>query len=102
MKSGLLVLQTLGEFPARLIQVATPENGISEHIHKDYDVETLWELDEDNRDGAANRCSEVKCPTLSKIKKEEIIKSIYPFMIIRQRLTLLILFRRRKIRGIAT
>ncbi len=82
MKSGLLVLQTLGEFPARLIQVATPENGISEHIHKDYDVETLWELDEDNRDGAANRCREVKCPTLSKIKKEEIIKkhiSVYDY-----------------------
>lgn len=82
MKSGLLVLQTLGEFPARLIQVATPEKGISEHIHKDYDVETLWELDEDNRDGAANRCNEVKCPTLSKIKKEEIIKkhiSVYDY-----------------------
>ncbi len=82
MKSGLLVLQTLGEFPARLIQVATPEKGISEHIHKDYDVETLWELDEDNRDGATNRCNEVKCPTLSKIKKEEIIKkhiSVYDY-----------------------
>ena len=82
MKSGLLVLQTLGEFPARLIQVATPEKGISEHIYKDYDVETLWELDEDNRDGAANRCNEVKCPTLSKIKKEEIIKkhiSVYDY-----------------------
>lgn len=74
MKSGLLVLQTLGEFPAKLIQVATPENGISEHVHKGYDVESLWELDEDNIDGAADRCKEVKCPTLSKIKKEEIIK----------------------------
>ena len=61
-----------GGVSGRLIQVATPEKGISEHIHKDYDVETLWELDEDNRDGAANRCNEVKCPTLSKIKKEEI------------------------------
>lgn len=82
MKSGLLVLQTLGEFPARLIQVATPENGISEHIHKGYDVESLWELDEDNNEGAKNRCSEVECPTLSKIKKEEIIKkhiSVYDY-----------------------
>ena len=34
MKRGLLVLQTLGEFPATLIQVATPEKKINEHIHK--------------------------------------------------------------------
>lgn len=82
MKSGLLVLQTLGEFPAKMIQVATPEKGINEHIHKQYDVESLWELDEDNQDGADNRCSEVRCPTLSKIKKEEIIKkhiSVYDY-----------------------
>lgn len=37
MKSGLLVLQTLGEFPAKVIQVATPEKRINEHYHKDYD-----------------------------------------------------------------
>ncbi|WP_288619473.1 type III-A CRISPR-associated CARF protein Csm6 [uncultured Eubacterium sp.] len=74
MKSGLLVLQTLGEFPAKMIQVATPERKINEHIHKNYDVELLWELNEDNEDGSLNRCREIKCPTLSKIKKEEIIK----------------------------
>lgn len=74
MKSGLLVLQTLGEFPAKLIQVATPDKHINEHIHKNYDVETLWELDEDNREDYENRCREINCPTLSKIKKEEIIK----------------------------
>lgn len=74
MKSGLLVLQTLGEFPAKVIQVATPEKKINEHYHKDYDVEALWELDEDNEEGCENRCKEIQCPTLSKIKKEEIIK----------------------------
>lgn len=74
MKSGLLVLQTLGEFPAKLIQVATPDKHINEHIHKNYDVITLWELDEDNRDDFENRCKEIICPTLLKIKKEEIIK----------------------------
>lgn len=74
MKSGLLVLQTLGEFPAKVIQVTTPEKKINEHIHKDYDVELLWELNEDNGADCENRCKEVKCPTLSKIKKEEIIK----------------------------
>ena len=75
MKSGLLVLQTLGEFPAKVIQVATPEKKINEHYHKDYDVKTLWELDEDNEEGAENRCKEIECPTLSKIKKEEIINT---------------------------
>lgn len=74
MKSGLLVLQTLGEFPAKTIQVATPEGKINEHIHRDYDVAALWELNEDNQKGAKNRCKEVECPSLSKIKKEEIIK----------------------------
>ncbi len=74
MKSGLAVLQTLGEFPAKLIQVSTPERKINEHIHKDYDVELLWELDEDNEEPCENRCKEIQCPTLSKIKKEEIIK----------------------------
>lgn len=48
MKSGLLVLKTLGEFPCKAIQVVTPERKMNEHIHKGYDVELLWELDEDN------------------------------------------------------
>lgn len=74
MKSGLLVLQTLGEFPAKIIQVATPEKKMNEHAHKDYDVELLWELNEDNQEHFENRCKEIFCPTLSKIKKEEIIK----------------------------
>ena len=82
MKSGLLVLQTLGEFPAKPIQVATPEEKINEHSHKYYDVQLLWELDEDNCENYKNRCKEVTCPTLSKIKKEEIIKkhiSVYDY-----------------------
>ena len=32
MKSGLLVLQTLGEFPAKVIQVATPVGKLNEQI----------------------------------------------------------------------
>lgn len=74
MKSGLLVLTTLGEFSCKSIQVSTPEKGINEHIHRDYDVVTLWELNEDNEQEFENRCEEVKCPTLSLIKNEEIIK----------------------------
>lgn len=82
MKSGLLVLQTLGEFPCKLIQVVTPARKMNEHIHKDYDVETLWELNEDNEENFENRCIETKCPTLSMIKNEEIIKkhiSVYDY-----------------------
>ena len=41
MKSGLLVLQTLGEYPGKLIQVPTPERKMTEHIHRDYDVHPL-------------------------------------------------------------
>lgn len=74
MKSGLLVMQTLAEFPAKLIQVATPDERINEHHHKNYDVEILWQLDADNEENAQNRCREVLCPTLEKLKKEEIIK----------------------------
>lgn len=74
MKSGLLVLQVLAEFPATLIQVSTPERKINEHRHEGYDVEVLWELNQDNMPDAKNRCKEVTCPSLEKLKKEEIIK----------------------------
>lgn len=74
MKSALLVLRTLGEFPCSLIQVSTPVKRMNETIHKDYDVETLWELNEDNAVDFEDRCSEIQCPTLSVIKNEEIIK----------------------------
>lgn len=74
MKSGLLVLQTLGEFDCKLIQVATPQRGMNEHVHTGYDVAMLWELNGDNKEEFENRCKEVQCPTLSAIKKEEIIK----------------------------
>lgn len=74
MKSGLLVLQTLGEFPAVTVQVSTPKKMMNEHTHKGYDIKLLWELDEDNKPDFENRCQKVKCPTLSQIKNEEIIK----------------------------
>lgn len=74
MKSGLVVLKTLGELPCRTIQVVTPTGKLNEHSHKENDYETLWELDEDNNPDSANRCIEVECPTLAIIKKEEIIK----------------------------
>ena len=77
MKSGLLVLATLGEYPCRLIQVRTPVKRMNQHKHdKDYDVKALWELNEDNEADFENRCQEVQCPTLSLIKQEEIIKKL--------------------------
>ena len=76
MKSGLLVLVTLGEFDCKTIQVITPEKHINEHNHKEYNVEDLWELNQDNEEGAENRCEMVICPSLSNIKQEEILKQL--------------------------
>ena len=74
MKSGLLVLKTLGEFPCHLIQVSTPMKKMNNHVHDDFDVFTAWEVDPDNEEGFENRCKEVFCPSLSQLKNEEIIK----------------------------
>ena len=76
MKSGLLVLKTLGEFDCRAIQVTTPVKGMNEHIHRDYDVGLLWEIYRESSEAIENRCREVQCPTLSMIKQEEIIKRL--------------------------
>lgn len=76
MKSGLLVLLTMGEFPAKAIQVVTPTRSLNEHQHRDYDNEVLWEFNEDNIEGSENRCKEVTCPSLSVYKNEQIIKKL--------------------------
>lgn len=76
MKSGLLVLATLGEYNYKLIQVATPTHKMNNHNHDNYDVELLWELNADNENDSVNRCSEITCPSLSIIKQEEIIKQL--------------------------
>ncbi len=80
MKSALLVLKTLVEFPCTAIQVTTPTKTMNSHEgheeHKDYALEELWELDEDNQDGFENRCIEVKCPTLQHIQQENNIRRL--------------------------
>ncbi|MBR1477500.1 MAG: hypothetical protein IJ608_06010 [Lachnospiraceae bacterium] len=76
MKSGLLVLTTLGEYPYKIIQVATPIKGMNEHTHSENDIETLWELNPDNEENYVNRCREITVPTLSAIKQKEIIKRL--------------------------
>ena len=75
MKSGLLVLYTLGGLKARLIQVATPVKRMNEHHHsKDLNVQDLWDLNIDNDPAAENRCREITCPTLEVLTREKIIE----------------------------
>lgn len=76
MKSGLLVMATLGEYNWKAIQVVTPTRAMNEHTHKGYDVKEAWELDQDNEEGAENRCQEIHCPNLLVIKHEENIKEL--------------------------
>ena len=73
MKSALVVLTTLGDIDATLIQVVTPNKSINTHVHKDYDVATLWDLNEDNRDDFENRCSVLDFPSLVRLKNEELL-----------------------------
>lgn len=75
MKSSLLVMNVLGEFDFTAVQVSTPEKSINEHTHDGYDVETLWEMNQDNNESFVNRCSEVGCQALLDQKKVELAKT---------------------------
>lgn len=76
MKSALLVMATLAEYRFRPIQVSTPQKRMNaEHEDREnYDVEMNWELNEDNTEGAENRCEEVKCLNLIRMFKVDTIK----------------------------
>jgi CRISPR type III-A/MTUBE-associated protein Csm6 len=74
MKSSLFVMNVLGEYDFTAVQVSTPEKSINEHNHHGYDVELLWEMNEDNNDNFINRCSEAYCPALLNQKKLEMVK----------------------------
>lgn len=74
MKSALAVLQTISEYNCRLVQVTTPVRSMNKHDVTGYDVKLLWDCNEDNEEGAPNRCLDVSLPTLALLKKEEIIK----------------------------
>ena len=77
MKSGLLIIQNYSERHAKVVQVITPERKMNEHTHGDtYDLDRLWESDKDNEEGAENRCVEISCPSLTRIKNEETIKKL--------------------------
>ncbi|SEG00851.1 CRISPR type III-A/MTUBE-associated protein Csm6 [Eubacterium ruminantium] len=74
MKSSLLVMNVLGEFDFTAVQVSTPEKSINEHTHDGYDVETLWDMNQDNCESFINRCNEVECPALLYQKNVESAK----------------------------
>ena len=76
MKSALLVMATLAEYRFTPIQVSTPKKKGNDEFEEraEYDVETNWELNEDNEKGAENRCQEVKCMNLVRLLKIDIIK----------------------------
>ena len=74
MKSALVVLATLGDINGRLIQVTTPDKAINKHDHDGYDVQFLWEYNPDNIEGFINRCKDISCPSIVRLKNEEMIK----------------------------
>ena len=74
MKSALAVIQTISEYPCRLVQVTTPNRAMNKHDITGYDPVLLWDYNEDNQPDAENRCIDVSLPTLTLMKKEEIIK----------------------------
>ena len=76
MKSALLVMATLAEYRFLPIQVSTPKrrSNLEHEEREDYDVETNWELDEDNQPGAEKRCEEVRCMHLVQLLKIDMIK----------------------------
>ena len=76
MKSWLLVIRTMNELSCKAVQVVTPDRAMNEHRNKDYQVRDLWELDPDNKEGAENRCREVPCPSLSRVRQEVNIRKL--------------------------
>lgn len=76
MKSWLLVIRTMNELSCKAVQVVTPDRAMNEHRHKDYQVKELWELDPDNEEGAENRCREVPCPSLFRVRQEVNIRQL--------------------------
>ena len=76
MKSALLIMATLAEYRFLPVQVSTPQkkSNIEHEERQEYDVETNWELNQDNTENAENRCQEVKCMNLMRLLKLDIIK----------------------------
>ena len=75
MKNALVILQDLKDYDCKFIQVATPMKAMNKNEHSDNpDLELLWELNAELEKDGENRCAENKCPSLSRLRQEEIIK----------------------------
>lgn len=77
MKSGLQFLAASSEHGYRAIQVATPQKGVNKEAidFEDYDLDTRWELNEDNENNSPNRCIESATMMLNKRIKLEVIRN---------------------------
>ena len=75
MKSALQFLAASSENMYVPVQVSTPQNGVNreQYDFEKYDLETRWELNEDNEAGYVDRCVESETATLNKRIKLEII-----------------------------
>lgn len=84
MKSALLVLATMLDIKCTCEQVNTPTRKMNEHIHETHpDLETLWELNDDNRlyrEGNIKEGERCHPETLEFVKKLEIEDSIVKFV----------------------
>lgn len=79
MKSALQFLAAASENMYVPVQVSTPQQGVNreQYVFEQYDLETRWELNEDNIEPFKDRCVESATATLNKrIKLEVIAKHI--------------------------
>lgn len=65
MKNALVVLNALGGLKCTLVQVSAPGRKMGTHTHPaDYDLDKLWELDEDREPGSEDRTKDVRSQNL--------------------------------------
>lgn len=78
MKSALLVMSVLADNRLQPIQVATPIRKSNMRLEDkvDYDVESNWELNEDNELDFINRCSEPKTRNFSVLLIKDNIRKL--------------------------
>lgn len=75
MKSALIVLQDLKDYECELVQVSTPERKSNDRGQdRNPDWETFWDLNVELESKGNNRCGQPYCPSLSRLRQENIIK----------------------------
>ena len=74
MKAALLSLVTLRHRDCQAIQVSTPEGKQNIHDNRKYDVELLWQYDEDNKPDTKCRAYKVSLPALWDLQTEAILR----------------------------